>query len=348
MESDDWGSIRMASRQAYNYFLQKGYAVDQCPYNRNDALESNKDLEDLFDVLASVKDNNGCSAVFTANTIVANPDFEKIKKSDYQNYYYEPFTETLKKYPEHNMVEALYRDGIKNKIFIPQFHGREHLNVENWMKALQNNKKSANEAFEYNMFTVHVAGVSGCKKEYLNSLGGESLIEINSYNDILHSGMDLFKSIWHYESKSFIAPCYTWPVEVEKELANLGVRYIQGSHVQRVPAKDKPLGFKKKYHYLGQKNSYGQRYLVRNVFFEPSSNPNEDWVNKCMKEINNAFFWRKPAIISSHRVNFIGSINPKNKDLDLKMLNQLLKQVVNKYPDVEFMSSNQLGDLMSL
>src|ERR1035437_5292112 len=86
IESDDWGSIRMASTKAYKTFLQSGYPVDQSSYNRNDALECNEDLEFLFEVLSSVKDKYGNPAVMTINNIVANPDFEKIKCSDFQKY----------------------------------------------------------------------------------------------------------------------------------------------------------------------------------------------------------------------------------------------------------------------
>ena len=49
IESDDWGTIRMSSKEAFNSLLNKGYPVDQCPYNKYDALESNQDLEMLFD-----------------------------------------------------------------------------------------------------------------------------------------------------------------------------------------------------------------------------------------------------------------------------------------------------------
>jgi hypothetical protein len=61
-----------------------------------------------------------------------------------------------------------------------------------------------------------------------------------------------------------------------------------------------------------------------------------------MKEIEVSFKYKKPAIISSHRVNFIGSIQPDNRDKNLKLLSDLLKQIVIKYPDVEFMSSDEL------
>lgn len=57
--------------------------------------------------------------MITANCAVANPDFDKIEASGYQNYYYEPFTETLKKYPEHQRSFELWQEGIKEKIFSP-------------------------------------------------------------------------------------------------------------------------------------------------------------------------------------------------------------------------------------
>jgi hypothetical protein len=91
-ESDDWGSIRMPSRAVYEALLDKGIRVDNLCYNRNDALASEADLAALFEVLSSVQDQHGNPAVFTANTIVANPDFEKISASDFIEYHYQPFT----------------------------------------------------------------------------------------------------------------------------------------------------------------------------------------------------------------------------------------------------------------
>jgi hypothetical protein len=65
-----------------------------------------------------------------------------------------------------------------------------------------------------------------------------------------------------------------------------------------------------------------------------------------LNRIETAFRYYKPAIISSHRVNFIGAIVPDNRNKNLMLLKQLLFEIVKKWPDVEFMSSDQLGDLM--
>ena len=141
IESDDWGSIRMPSRKIYELLLKKGIPVDINYFTKKDNLESDDDLEALFCILRSFKDKNGNHPVITANAVVANPDFEKIIASDLKKYHYELITETYKSYPNHsNVLDIWHNQGIKEKLFWPQFHGREHLNVAKWMKAINSDQ----------------------------------------------------------------------------------------------------------------------------------------------------------------------------------------------------------------
>lgn len=106
IESDGWGSIRMPSLATYNKLSAKDLDVssdDSLRYNQNDTLASTTDLSFLYETLSEFKDFKGNHPVFTAVSLVANPDFEKIKKSNYQDYYWEPFTKTLEKY---NIADA--------------------------------------------------------------------------------------------------------------------------------------------------------------------------------------------------------------------------------------------------
>ena len=98
------------------------------------------------------------------------------------------------------------------------------------------------------------------------------------------------------------------------------------------------------------KNRYNQRYLTRNCFFEPGSREsgdNKDWVNDCMREIEIAFRCHKPATISTHRVNYTGTLHTENRENSLKKLDSLLSTIIKKWPNVEFMTSMELGDLIS-
>lgn len=346
-ESDDWGMIRMASREVFDRLLAKGYPVDQCVYNRNDALETNEDVLSLMEVLDTVKDSKGSPAKFTLNNIVGNPDFNKIKESNFEQYYYEPFNETLQRYANTDQVMNLYTEGRKNDLFQLQFHGREHVNVNRWIGALQKKDKVLLDAFNEGMFTVASGKSTSGRRDYLDAFGNAYDREIESMQSIIESGTTLFEEIWGFKSESFIAPCYIWSKDIEPILANCGIRYLQGIHIQSEPKIGLALESKKLFHFQGQKGTNRMRYLVRNAHFEPVERQSvEETVASTMRQIENAFFWRKPAIIGSHRVNYIGSINSENRTRNLKALKQLLQKIILKYPEVIFMSSDQLGHLI--
>ena len=152
IESDDWGSVRMPSREVYEEFLRRGVRVDRDPYCRYDSLATADDLSALFDVLTSVKDKNGRHAVLTADTVVANPVFEKIKASDFREYFYEPFTETLKRSPRYDGAWELWQQGMDAGIFHPLLHGREHLNVKKWLRTLQSGEEVTRLSFDLGTF----------------------------------------------------------------------------------------------------------------------------------------------------------------------------------------------------
>ncbi len=340
IESDDWGSIRLPSREVYHKFVKEGFNVANSSYNRFDALEANEDMTALFDVLRKHKDGNGQYPCFTANVILVNPDFEKIANSDFQEYHYEHFTQTLRRYPNHDSVFSLYQLGLKEKLFHPQFHGREHLNINRWMKALQ----SRNEILQFT-FSQQTTYSGNDDYNYMEALDTDRPKDIEHLEQTLHDGLSIFNHTFGYRSKSFIAPCYTWASQLEEVLNSEGVNYLQGGMSQYEPRG----GFNNydlKHHTLGDRNSLGQIYLTRNCFFEPSLVKKNDWVDYTLNSIGDAFRWKKPAIICSHRINFIGYIDESNRTRNLKLLDELLSAIIKTWPSVEFITSDQLGDLI--
>ena len=344
IESDDWGSVRMPSRRVFDTLSKAGLDLtsgDCCRYSLYDSLANSDDLSSLFEVLSSVKDKNGNSCLFTAISVVANPDFEKIKSNDYLQYDYEPFTETLKRYPGREDSFALWKEGTEKRIFIPQFHGREHLNVQVWLKSLQNNDREALLAFEHGLWSFnnkHPYGVS-----YQAAFELDDVEELQYQQKVVSEGLQLFEQLHGYKSRFFVPPNGPFNNQLEESAYKNGILYMSAAKFQA-----ESLGSGKtrhKFHYLGQKNSLGQTYITRNCFFEPSQE-GKDWVNECLNDINVAFRWYKPAIISSHRVNYIGAIDPSNRERGLKKLKELLNAIINKWPDVTFMSSEELGHLM--
>jgi hypothetical protein len=95
---------------------------------------------------------------------------------------------------------------------------------------------------------------------------------------------------------------------------------------------------------FGQKNTFGHVYYLRNVKFEPVQESYN--FNKVLFEIKAAFTMKKPAVISTHRVNYIGEIEVNNKDKNLKELSKLLKTIIKHHPDAIFISSTELGNMI--
>ena len=348
IESDDWGSIRMPSKEVHELLIKAGVRVDEEPYNKYDSLESEDDLTNLLEVLSAFKDKNGNSPVITANCVMVNPDFEKIRASDFQEYHYELFTETFKRYPKHANSFKLLQEGITKKLIYPQFHGREHVNVNSWMKALKENLKETRLAFDLGLFGISTDNEKGLRSNYLAGLDYDFEEEKINLKLIVEEGLNLFEQIYGFRSVSFIAPSNTWSSWLEPVLYDSGVRYLKGSFIQSEPAHSPgKIKYKRRYHYLGQINNHQQYYLVRSCYFEPSLNENFDWVNYCLHGIDNAFRWHKPASISTHRLNFIGFIDQSNRDRNLPLFKTLFSEMLRRWPDIEFMTSAQLGDLIS-
>jgi hypothetical protein len=345
-ESDDWGSIRMPSKYVYDKLLKLSIPVDKCPYNKYDSIESDEDLSALFQVLTSCKDINGKHPVITANSVVANPDFEKIKESGFQQYFYEPITSTYEKYSRYVSIFETIQQGRNLNIFYPQFHGREHVNVNLWLNLLQQKNELFLKAFEMGLWGI------GPEIQFVNKMHIQASFdclnrdEISHHSEILKEGLKLFSDIFGYRSQSFIANNFIWDASLNNVLANEGVKFIQGMRYQKSPFFDNEF-HKLIIHYTGQRNEYNQLFLIRNCNFEPTENPKIDNVSKCLKQIQNSFFWGKPAIISTHRLNYIGSIVKKNRDENLVQFKQLIGCILKNWPNVEFMTTVELGEYIN-
>jgi hypothetical protein len=346
IESDDWGSIRMSSNDAIAKLKSLGADIDKSRYDTFETIESNSDMEAMFESLMKFKDVNGKHPVITGVNVVANPDFEKIKESGYKQYYYEPFTETLKKYPEHDKVYQYWKYGIENRLMVPQFHGREHLNVNRWMRALQSGSKGELAAFDLGVTGLGPHIYKDFKAEYQGAFELELLSDLESQKEVLISGTKLFQELFGYQATAFTPTNGPFSSTLEPVLKDCGINLIQTA---RMVYKE-PIGsgkYKRKFRYMGMKNSLGQRYLLRNCVFEPNEDLGFDWFDFCMPKIEQSFKFNNPVIITTHRVNYSGMLKPENRNKSLAELERLLKGIITKWPDVEFMTTAELGLLMN-
>ena len=339
IESDDWGSMRMSSREAYEHLLAKGIAVDKSPYTRSDGLERSEDLELLFAVLRKHRGSDGKPAVITANTVMGNPDFKAIESSDFKDYTWMDLDKSYEHAGDSERVLSLMQEGIQEGLWLPQFHGREHVNVERWLKALQSKAEPFWSGFEQRVWGFSNDLVAGPSIQA--SHDSEKSSEII---EIIKEGLLEFSRVFKFNSETFIANNYIWSEDLNESLLAAGVRHFQGMKYQWLPreaSQEKRERIRRK---TGERNALGQTYAVRNCHFEPTEKGHT--VEGVLKEVASAFFWKKPAIICTHRINYTSRLDVKKRDENIRDLHRLLAQICMKWPDARFISSKELADVL--
>ncbi len=340
IESDDWGSIRMPSLNVREILRQGGIQIDSNPFNKLDALELDKDYVYLIQNLDCIKQNYGKTPVITANYIMTNPQFQAIARAGFESYKYELFTDTYQNRDQDNRTNVAMNLAIDGGYIRPQYHGREHLNVPAWLSLLKKDNTQLTLAFNNEAFGIDFKVPSGRSSNLMAAFDYENEKDFQFVKTSIIDGYSKFEDVFGFKSKTIVAPCHVWDERHEKIFKELGIQFIQSSLVQLLPGQD---GYKKKYRFLGRKNRWGQRYLVRNIFFEPATLPSYPWIEKTLRKAKLAFAAHKPLIISMHRINFSSGIERSNRDQNIELFMELIENLIQMYPDIEFMSSDQLG-----
>jgi hypothetical protein len=344
IESDDWGSLRTSSRADGDRLAALGYPMERSPYSL-DALETDEDLDRLFEVLDSVKDSRGRPACMTANMVMANPDFARIREADFSEYFYEPATVTLARSPDRQGVARRYAEGLKRRLFVPQLHGREHIRWWEWLEALRAGSAEARTTFEMGMCGVPLAASREGHGFFAPPYQDAETLSRHGVDvgTLVREGVELFEKQFGYRPLSTMAPGYSWNDAVERLWADAGIRYIQGAIFQLVPTRR---GTRRRTHFIGGRGAAGGRYLVRNTSLEPTDGRWGYSLAHGKQQAARAFRFHKPVTIETHRMNYAGAIAPANREQGLEQLSRLLQTLVKGWPELIFLSSPELGYLV--
>ncbi len=340
-ESDDWGAIRMPDKITFKNFIDLGMDTNHNPFNIFDSLESPSDFNELFEILESFKDISGNHPIFTLNFIMSNPNFEKIKKSKFEQYYFDDLNLTYKQF-SYFENSSLIKHGIELGLIFPEYHGRDHVNVYQWLDILKRGNLSYLKLFDLNLYGIDVVDNGSKRSNLMASLDFNSKEEKKYIELSIKEGVKQFIEFFNYSPTSFIAPCNVWHSSIEEVLYYSGITHLQSLKWQLSP---NPFNrsFDKIRHIQGELNKFGQVTTVRNCYFEPSTNKNYNWVDECINKVNAAFLMKKPAIISTHRLNYMGGIYESNRRENLQLLKELISGVIKAHPDVKFISSRDLA-----
>jgi hypothetical protein len=335
---DDYGNVRLDSPQARKKLDIAGLKVTS-RYDVYDALETREDLEMLYETLGSVKDQHGAPAVFTPFAVPCNINFEKMAVTGNECYQYELLPETYSKLKGYEGTWKLWQEGIQNGLLMPQFHGREHLNLKVFEYLLREKNKDLHVCLVNRSYTS-IAAKPFEAINYTAAFDFQELEENESLRLIIADGLKCFEKVFGYRACHFMAPKAKIHPSNFDVLKENGIQYIDTGMIQKQHQGNNR--YKTSFNYSGKETKNGQTLVVRNCVFEPTATGIDQAVQNCLSQINAAFNFGKPAIVSSHRVNFCGHIDLRNRKTGILALKQLLKAIVKCWPEVEFMSSARL------
>ena len=342
---DDYGNVRQDSTTSKQRMSDGGLDMSN-RFDGFDTVETRQDLESLFAVLSSVSDGHGQSAVLTPYTLCANLDFDSFGAND-TTYQYESLPQTFARLEDtqgqaYRGAWELWQEGARLGLLKPQFHGREHINIEVLERKLRSRDKALTINLENRSLTALGNEPSMPGVGFTHAFGLWNRTELARHKEIIADGLQVFERVFGFRSKTFTPPALQLHPELYSYVETLGVCAI-----------DKPLRCvrrldqhesKREFNVLGPCVGHDHVSVVRNVVFEPTNDCAFDSVKLALDQIAAAFRWRRPAIISSHRVNFAGHIDPGNREFGLGALKRLLGGIVERWPDVQFISTDVLVD----
>jgi hypothetical protein len=211
------------------------------------------------------------------------------------------------------------------------------------MSKLQEKNKNLLIAFDHEFVSLKTSGVPKEIKEFRPEFFFSDNENKPFLKKSIFESVQIFKNIFGFEPNLFVPSNGIFHPDFEKDTVDAGLKFLFATTLMRYPDGGR---LKKRLIITGQRAPSGIVYYTRNCAFEPTD-AGYRGIGFVLKQIEAAFRWGKPANISTHRVNFVGGISPENRELGLSELKKLLKEIVKRWPDVEFMSSRKAHSILA-
>ena len=328
LESDDWGMTRDAI---------EGKGLEEYGSARirgEEKTETLRDLEHIYNVLESYQFMEGRPTTFVANFITANPDYEAIKASGYKEYHEIPIGEM----PE---LREKWQEGVQRRVFHAQYHGRLHFWYEHWLKDLQDDFLISRKMLDMELnggITLFEEYGNRYHSEYVNWVDG-SVRPPEELLEWVKTGHDYFVELFGFKSLSTVSPHYVFSQHATRVFSQLGIKYLQATHLQNTVDSDGNV-IDTQYP-LGYQSQHGVTFLARNVNFNPRPKMEHHHMEPALKQILQRFDDKVPAVVDTHRINFVASWGRSGSD----QLGELLEKLKPYNPLV--LSSVELGEAIN-
>ena len=310
IESDDWGAGPLAQ-----------------------ALQ----LDRIASVLAAHSNRQGQKPLMTLGIVLSVPDGERMVSEGLRRYYGRDLS-----MPIFDGIVAAIKRGIASGVFAPQLHGEAHY----WPAALLTAVR-ADRAL-----AAWLDGAPPAPTEVLPAALQSRWVDatvlpsrplpVDEVRAAAHAEVASFRSVFGRTPLVAVPPTFIWNDVVESGWAQGGVQFVV-TPGRRFEARDDsgnascagaPIA-------NGQLGADGLTYLVRDDYFEPARGHRAD---QAVFGLAAKARLGRPALFETHRSNFIG--DAATADSALRELDRLLTRAIDDFPELIFMSTEDLGRSM--
>jgi len=301
-------------------------------------LEQSQALSDIGTVLGQYTDRFNHYPVMTLGVVISVPDVDTIKKSDFKDYHAKQIDHS-----DFLLIKTAMLNGAEQGFFDLQLHGMAHYWPNNLMRDLFNNERLQQWLIS-EKFPMTEELPSTLQSRWINTekLPTTPLTQ-KEIEAAVKEEVNIFAKVFGFIPKVVVPPTFIWNDIVERSWKKHLVNYLitPGQCFESRDSEGKPSGNGKKI-VNGQVSKSGLTYLVRNDYFEPSLGQTAEMAIKAL-EIKTKL--AQPTLLEMHRFNFIQ--NSEITESSLQELDYVLSSACEKYPNIVFLSAEELADKYS-
>jgi hypothetical protein len=332
LQSDDWGRAGLRDREGLEQLQSAGLQLGERPYDFY-TLETAEDLGELSALLTGHRDSAGRHPSLEMNFILANPDFAKMRESDWRQIHLLPLSEGLPEgWSRPGLLDA-YRAGIAAGVSYPALHGSTHF----CQPAVERSANTDGERASL-LQTLWKAGtpyihwrMPWIGYEYWDAgrPEDERFLAAESQRELIGRAVGGFAKLFSSLPRSACAPGYRANDDTHRAWAQHGIRVAQNG-----PGTIYPPYF----------DRHGVLNLSRTVEFEPATDPAFS-LEKCLRQAEQCFAAGRPAIVSVHSINFHSTVKDF-RTRTLEQLHEFLTTIESKHSDVLYLHDEDLYELV--
>jgi hypothetical protein len=328
LQSDDWGRVGVRDEPGREELRAAGFNLGERPYDLY-SLETADDVQELASVLAGLKDSAGRPACLEMNFVTANVDFAASASREFREIILKPLADGLPgRWARPGLHEA-YREGIQQGLFCPALHGTTHFCQSAATRALAHDGEAGSmlrTLWKAETPYIHWR-MPWMGFEYWDpgQAPAHRFISSEEQKHWIVLAAQGYRKMFGESAISACAPGYRAHATTHRCWKEEGIGIAQnGPGTMRGP------------HY----DAEGLFHTYRTLDFEPALHPELQWED-CVRDASQWLDRGIPCIVSIHSINFHSTLVP-NRQKTLPLLRNLLTALKKKYPDLLYVNSRQL------